>query len=150
MLIQLFLVSRIFQWVGIAGALIVLPVISLGRIRPAPFGASLGLMKWIKSVENGTDYSLMNTTKAALFLKTTREEKYKAKAAIETFFVRGGDTLPAVAVFLGTTFLAARSSICLSQRGHGHRLDPAHRSRVREYKKIKGAESRGLTARSGC
>jgi AAA family ATP:ADP antiporter len=47
----------------------------------------------------------MNTTKAALFLVTLREEKYKAKAAIDTFFVRGGDALAALAVFVGTTFL---------------------------------------------
>lgn len=106
--IQLFLVSRIFKWVGIAGALVFLPLISLGGYGLITFGATLVLLKWVKSLENGTDYSLMNTTKAALFLKTSREEKYKAKAAIDTFFVRGGDTLSAVAVFLGTAFLAAK------------------------------------------
>jgi hypothetical protein len=31
-----------------------------------------------------------------LWLPTTREEKYKAKQAIDTFFVRGGDVLSAV------------------------------------------------------
>ncbi len=142
--IQLFLVSRIFKWVGIAGALIVLPVISFGGYGLITFGATLGLLKWVKSVENGTDYSLMNTTKAALFLKTSREEKYKAKAAIDTFFVRGGDTLSAVAVFLGTTFLAARVE-------HYAFLNVAMVAVwilltvlvIREYKKIKGAESRG-------
>ena len=108
LLIQLFLVSRIFRWVGIGGALLFLPVLVLGGYGYASFGASLILLRWIKSAENGTDYSLMNTTKAALFLKTSREEKYKAKAAIETFFVRGGDTLAAILVFLGTTFLALK------------------------------------------
>jgi ATP:ADP antiporter, AAA family len=106
--IQLFLVSRIFKWVGIAGALIFLPLIALGGYSLISFGATLVLLKWVKSLENGTDYSLMNTTKGALFLKTSREEKYKAKAAIDTFFVRGGDTLSAIAVFVGTTFLFAR------------------------------------------
>jgi AAA family ATP:ADP antiporter len=43
--------------------------------------------------------------KAALFLVTKREEKYKAKAAIDTFFVRGGDTLSALAVLAGTQLL---------------------------------------------
>ena len=57
------------------------------------FGASLVFMKWIKAFENGTDYSLMKTARSALFLITSREEKYKAQAAIETFFVRGGDTV---------------------------------------------------------
>jgi len=104
--IQLFLVSRIFRWVGIGGALLFLPMISLGGYGFATFGASLLLMKWIKSAENGTDYSLMKTARSALFLITKREEKYKAQAAIETFFVRGGDTLNAVIVWLGTSVLA--------------------------------------------
>jgi AAA family ATP:ADP antiporter len=106
--IQLFLVSRIFKWVGISGALLFLPLISLFGYSVITFGATLVLLKWVKSMENGTDYSLMNTTKGALFLLTSREEKYKAKVAIDTFFVRGGDTLAAMAVFLGTTYLAAK------------------------------------------
>jgi len=101
LIIQLFLVSRIFRWVGIGGALLFLPLISLGGYGYAALGASLLLMKWIKSVENGTDYSLMKTARSALFLITSREEKYKAQAAIETFFVRGGDTLCALVVWLG-------------------------------------------------
>jgi AAA family ATP:ADP antiporter len=107
-IIQLFLVSRIFKWVGISGALLFLPLIALFGYGLITLGATLVLLKWVKSLENGTDYSLMNTTKGALFLVTTREEKYKAKAAIDTFFVRGGDTLAALAVFLGTTYLAAK------------------------------------------
>jgi len=106
LIIQLFLVSRIFKWVGVGGALLFLPIISLGGYGWISFGASLVLVKWVKALENGTDYSVMNTTKAALFLVTTREEKYKAKAAIDTFFVRGGDALASLAVFVGTTYLA--------------------------------------------
>jgi AAA family ATP:ADP antiporter len=106
LLIQLFLVSRIFRWVGVGGALLFLPVIALGGYGYAAFGASLLLLKWIKAFENGTDYSLMKTTRSALFLVTSREEKYKAQAAIETFFVRGGDTLCAAVVGLGTAVLA--------------------------------------------
>ncbi len=105
LVIQLFLVSRIFRWLGVGGALFVLPFIALGGYAFISMGATLLLVKWVKSLENGTDYSLMNTTKAALFLVTSREEKYKAKVAIDTFFVRGGDALAALAVFAGTTFL---------------------------------------------
>jgi AAA family ATP:ADP antiporter len=106
LLIQLFLVSRIFRYVGIGGALLFLPFISLGGYGYAAFGASLLFMKWIKSIENGTDYSLMKTTRSALFLITKRDEKYKAQAAIETFFVRGGDSIQAIAVWLGTALFA--------------------------------------------
>jgi AAA family ATP:ADP antiporter len=106
LVIQLFLVSRIFKWIGVGGALFILPFIALGGYGYVAFGASLLLVKWVKSLENGTDYSVMNTTRAALFLITPREEKYKAKAAIDTFFVRGGDALAAMAIFVGTTWLA--------------------------------------------
>ncbi|MBE3112373.1 MAG: hypothetical protein IMZ46_18010 [Acidobacteria bacterium] len=106
--IQLFLVSRIFKWVGIGGALLFLPLIALGGYALISFGAVFVLVRGVKALENGTDYSLQNTTKAALFLVTKREEKYKAKAAIDTFFVRGGDTLSALAVLAGTQFLGLK------------------------------------------
>jgi AAA family ATP:ADP antiporter len=106
--IQLFLVSRIFKWVGIGGALLFLPLIALGGYSLISFGAVFVLVRWVKALENGTDYSLQNTTKAALFLVTKREEKYKAKAAIDTFFVRGGDTLSALAVLVGTQLLGLK------------------------------------------
>ncbi len=106
MLIQLFLVSRIFRYIGISGALLFLPLIALGGYGYVTFGASLLFLKWIKAFENATDYSLMRTTRAALFLITKREEKYKAQMATETFFVRAGDSVQAIAVWVGTTFLA--------------------------------------------
>lgn len=108
LIIQLFFVSRIFKWVGVGGALLFLPLIALGGYAMISFGAVLVLVRWVKAFENGTDYSLQNTTKAALFLVTKREEKYKAKAAIDTFFVRGGDTLSALAVLAGTHLLGFR------------------------------------------
>ncbi|MGZ5479651.1 MAG: NTP/NDP exchange transporter, partial [Candidatus Aminicenantales bacterium] len=101
LIIQLFLVSRIFKWVGVGGALLFLPLLALGGYALISFGAVFLLVRWVKALENGTDYSLQNTTKAALFLVTQREEKYKAKAAIDTFFVRGGDTVSALAVLVG-------------------------------------------------
>ncbi len=105
LIIQLFLVSRIIRWAGVGGALLFLPLIALGGYGFITFGASLVMVKWIKALENGTDYSLMNTTKGALFLITSREEKYKGKAAADTFFYRGGDALAAVMVFVGFNFL---------------------------------------------
>ena len=106
MIIQLFVVSRIFKWFGVRVALFILPFIAMGGYFLIAVGASLTLIFWVKVAENGTDYSLMNTTRHTLFLITTREEKYKAKAAIDTFFHRAGDVLSALLVFLGTTYLA--------------------------------------------
>lgn len=104
--IQLFLVSRIFKWVGVRGALLFLPFIALGGYFFIAMGASFVRVKWAKIFENSTDYSLMNTTRGALFLITSREAKYKAKAAIDTFFVRTGDLLHSLTVLVGTTYIS--------------------------------------------
>jgi len=105
-LIQLFLVSRIFRWFGVRGAMLFLPFIALGGYFFIGLGATFAVVKWTKVAENSTDYSLMNTVKQALFLITSREAKYKAKAAIDTFFVRTGDVLVALTIFIGTTFFS--------------------------------------------
>ncbi len=67
-------------------------------------------MRWAKTAENSTDYSLMNTAKQLLWLRTTREEKYKAKQAVDSFFVRLGDLFAAFVVFAGTAWLALDAS----------------------------------------
>ncbi len=58
-------------------------------------------MQFTKILQNSTDYFFQNTARHALFLPTSREAKYKAKAAIDTFFVRLGDVLSGVLVFVG-------------------------------------------------
>jgi AAA family ATP:ADP antiporter len=102
LLMQLFLVSRILKYLGVRVALMVLPIIALGGYAVLAFGASLGILRVIKTMENATDYSLQNTTRNVLFLPTSREAKYKAKAAIDTFFVRVGDFASALLVFVGS------------------------------------------------
>ena len=69
-------------------------------------GAGLSALLYLKIAENSTDYSVMNTGKQMLWLPTSREEKYKAKQAIDTFFVRSGDMLAAGVVFVGTHLLS--------------------------------------------
>jgi AAA family ATP:ADP antiporter len=109
LIVQLFLVSRIFKWLGTSGALLILPFVALGGYGLAGgVGVSLLLIKWVKGLENGLDYSLMNTTKGALFLITSREEKYKGKAAADTFFYRTGDAFAALTVFLLTKVAVER------------------------------------------
>jgi ATP:ADP antiporter, AAA family len=104
-LLQAFVASRLVKHKGLAGALLALPLIALGGYSIIAAGAGLGLVRWIKTAENATDYSIMNTARQLLWLPTTREEKYKAKQAIDTFFVRGGDVLSAGAVYAGTAIL---------------------------------------------
>ena len=105
-IIQAFLVSRIIKWFGVRGALLVLPVVALGAYAILVAAPVLTLIRGAKIAENALDYSLNNTARQTLFLPTSREAKYKAKQAIDTFFVRFGDVLSAGLVFAGTTWFA--------------------------------------------
>ena len=100
-LIQMFVVSRIFKYFGVRAALFVLPVIAFGSYAAFAVIGGLTVLRIAKTAENATDYSLQNTVKQALFLPTSREAKYKAKAAIDTFFVRFGDSASALIVAAG-------------------------------------------------
>ena len=105
-LVQAFLVSRIVKYLGMRGVLLALPLVALtGNVLIAA-GAGFSLIRWAKTAENAADYSVMNTGRQMLWLPTRREEKYKAKQAVDTFFVRAGDVLSALFVFAGTTWLA--------------------------------------------
>jgi AAA family ATP:ADP antiporter len=103
LLLQLFLVPYLFRWIGVRGALFILPCIALGGYSALIAFPLLSVIQIAKIFENATDYSIQNTTRHALFLLTSREAKYKAKAAIDTFFTRTGDLLQAGVVKLGTT-----------------------------------------------
>ncbi len=100
-LIQAFLVSRIITRVGVRPALFVLPVVAFGAYAAIGIVGGLALIRAAKVAENSLDYSLQNTVRQTLFLPTERAVKYKAKAAIDTFFVRAGDTLSAIVVGVG-------------------------------------------------
>jgi AAA family ATP:ADP antiporter len=106
LLLQLFVVSRVLKYLGVRAAIFILPLIALGGYLVAAFYPLLAMVRWVKTAENATDYSLQNTVRQVLFLPTTREQKYKAKQAIDTFFVRSGDVLSAALVFAGTTWFA--------------------------------------------
>ncbi len=104
--VQAGLVSRVIRRAGVRGAVLVLPLVSLGAYATLALVPLLGVVRAAKIAENSLDYSLNNTARQALFLPTSREAKYKAKQAVDTVFVRAGDLLSAGLVFVGTTWLA--------------------------------------------
>ena len=110
-LLQAFAVSRVVKYLGMAGVILALPLVALGGYGLIALGAGISVIRWTKIAENATDYSVMNTARQLVWLPTSRDEKYKAKQAIDTFFTRTGDLIEAGLVFVGTTWLA------LSARG---------------------------------
>ncbi len=102
LLIQSFLVSRFIKYLGLRRSLFIGPIVSLCTYIVSAFQPILNIVRAMKMAENSNDYSTNNTVRYALFLPTSREVKYKAKAAADTFFARTGDAFQAAVVFIGT------------------------------------------------
>jgi AAA family ATP:ADP antiporter len=100
-LLQMFVVSRVFKFLGVGKALFIHPIVALSGYLLMLRAPSITFMAYLKVADNSLDYSLGNTTKQALWLPTSREAKYKAKQAVDSFFVRAGDVLQAGLVFIG-------------------------------------------------
>lgn len=105
MTLQALAVSRIVKRFGLTGVLFALPIVSAAAWGFVAAGAGFALLAVTKTAENATDYSVMNTAKAMLWLPTSRAEKFKGKQAVDTFFVRLGDMLAAGLVYLGAAVL---------------------------------------------
>jgi AAA family ATP:ADP antiporter len=100
-IIQLLLVSRIMMVAGLVRALMVTPVAFLAGYLLIGIVPVFALVQAVLVVQRSLDYSLLNTTRSALLLPTSREVKYHAKTAIDTFFYRAGDLLSTLSVFVG-------------------------------------------------
>jgi AAA family ATP:ADP antiporter len=104
-LLQLFAVSRILQFVGVRRALFVLPIVASISYTAFIIQPVLSVLRIGKMAENSLDYSLQNTARQALFLVTSRAEKYVGKNVVDTLIVRLGDVASAGLVY-GATRLA--------------------------------------------
>jgi len=142
-LLQAFVVSRVFKWIGVRGALFVLPLIALGSYSMIAIAPLLAVVRVAKILENSTDYSIQNTARHALFLPTSREAKYNAKQAIDGFFWRVGDMLQAAIVFAGvalglsvTTYAAINIVLVMGWLLIVFALASEHKTLVTTYPKM--------------
>jgi len=100
-LIQFFLVSRLIKYAGFSLAFAFTPLLVLLGYTSLFFIPALSILRLVKISENSFDYSLLNTTKQMLYLPMNRQEKYEARATIDSFGQRVGDLLQAGVVFIG-------------------------------------------------
>jgi ATP:ADP antiporter, AAA family len=100
--LQLFAVSRIMKRFGVRTALFVLPGVAFLEYGTFLIAPVLTLFTTLKVVESSLEYSLQNTARQALFLVSSRVEKYIGKTAIDTVVVRAGDALTALVVLAGS------------------------------------------------
>jgi AAA family ATP:ADP antiporter len=100
-LIQALLVSRLIEKFGVRRMLFVMPIVVMSAYSAIAIVGGLAIIRAAKVADNTIDYSLWNTLRQTLFLPVPRVAKYKAKAAIDTFFVRAGDLVSALLVGVG-------------------------------------------------
>ncbi len=100
-MLQMFVVSRVFRFLGVGRTLFIHPVVAFTGYAMMLKTPSFEAIRWLKIADNSLDYSVGNTTKQALWLPTSREAKYKAKQAIDSFCVRAGDVVQAGIIYVG-------------------------------------------------
>jgi len=105
-LLQLFVTSRVFKYLDVRGALYIYPIIVICAYTGMTIFPVLAMVRIGKIAENANDYSIYNAAKQALWLPTTREQKYVAKQAIDTFVVRAGDLISGGVVYVGSELLS--------------------------------------------
>ena len=102
LLVQLLLTGFVMSRLGVGVALLVLPVAILAA--SAGFAALpiLWMGSLLNTADNGFSYSINQSAKESLYVPTTKDEKYKAKAFIDMFVQRFAKAV-AVVVSLGIT-----------------------------------------------
>jgi AAA family ATP:ADP antiporter len=103
--LQLFVTSRVFKYVDVRGALYIYPIIVICSYTGMTILPVLAVVEMGKIAENANDYSIYNAAKQALWLPTSREQKYVAKQAVDTFIVRAGDLISGGVVFVASELL---------------------------------------------
>jgi AAA family ATP:ADP antiporter len=102
MCVQLFLTSWIMTRFGLMAALLVLPLVTLAGSVAFMAVPALWVGSLLNTIDNGFSYSINQSAKEALYVPTTPDEKYKAKAFIDMFVQRFAKAI-AVGVSLAIT-----------------------------------------------
>jgi len=105
LVVQLLLTSFVMTRFGLATALVVLPVAALGGSAAFLVLPTLLFGSLLNTADNAFSYSINQSAKEALYVPTTRDEKYKAKAFIDMFVQRFAKALAVgVSLVLTTNF----------------------------------------------
>jgi AAA family ATP:ADP antiporter len=102
MLVQLLLTSYVMTNLGVGVALLILPFAILAGSAGFLALPILWMGSMLNTADNAFSYSINQSAKEALYVPTSKEEKYKAKAFIDMFVQRFAKAV-AVGVSLGIT-----------------------------------------------
>lgn len=95
LVLQLFVAGRLMKHIGVSVTLALLPItVLLGFIGLALVGSIAALIVF-EATFRAVQRAIMRPARETLFTIVSREDKYKAKAFIDTFVYRGGDVVGA-------------------------------------------------------
>ena len=110
-LVQLFLTSLIMTRFGVGTALLFLPVAALLSSAGFLFTPILLFGGALSVSDNALNYSINQSSREALYVPTTQEEKYKAKAFIDMFIQRFAKAVAVGLSLVITTFFAGFANV---------------------------------------
>ncbi|MCK9511848.1 MAG: MFS transporter [Pigmentiphaga sp.] len=95
LVLQALVTGHLMQRLGVATALVLLPLtVALGIVGLAIVG-SLAALIVLEAAFRAIQRAITRPARETLYTVTSREDKYKSKAMIDTFVYRGGDVLGA-------------------------------------------------------
>jgi AAA family ATP:ADP antiporter len=103
MLVQFFLTSFIMTRFGLTVALAILPAVMFMGSTAFMIFPALWVGSMLNTTDNAFSYSIIQSAKETLYVPTSREEKYKAKAFIDMFVQRFAKALAVGVSLLITT-----------------------------------------------
>jgi AAA family ATP:ADP antiporter len=77
--LQVFVVGRLFRWIGVGGALLVMPLIALIGYGLVAFLPIFALLRVVRVCEYGCRFSVLNTARQALFLPLSARASTKGR-----------------------------------------------------------------------
>ena len=93
LLLQLLVTSRLIRRIGVAGVLMVLPLLTTVGMGALALWPGFAVLATVQVLRRGMHYAIDRPAREILYIPLGPEEKYKSKAFIDTFVFRGGDFL---------------------------------------------------------
>jgi AAA family ATP:ADP antiporter len=91
--LQLFVTSRLLRGLGVAGVLLILPVLTLLGFGALALWPAFATLATIQVLRRGLHYAVDRPAREILYIPLGPEERYKSKPFIDTFVYRCGDFL---------------------------------------------------------
>lgn len=108
LVLQLFFTGRIVLTLGVALALAILPVITMGGFAALAMTPTLAVIGVFQVVRRGVEYAVTRPAREVIYTVVSREDRFKSKGFIDTFVYRLGDQ---VGIWSSTLFTSLGGSM---------------------------------------